>query len=123
MKISNREFEKLVDEALALIPTEFRPYLDNVQIVIEDEPDDETLADIGLPAGETLYGLYTGTPLTERSFDAVMFPDRITIYRGPILEDFHERKKLRNEVARTVIHEIAHHFGIDDRRLAELDWD
>ena len=118
-----REFEKLVVEALDLIPSEFHTYLENVQVVIEDKPTDELLDDLGIQPEETLYGLYTGTPLPERSFDAIILPDCITIYRDPLLEDFNDREELRREVARTVIHEVAHHFGIDDDRLAQLGWE
>lgn len=123
MRLSGREFEQLVAEALDLVPGEIRSHMDNVQIVIEDEPEPELLADMGMEPDETLYGLYTGIPLTERSTEYSALPDRITIFRLPLLEDFIDRDELRREVARTVIHEIAHHFGIDDDRLADLGWD
>jgi predicted Zn-dependent protease with MMP-like domain len=123
MPVSPRQFEKLVDEALGLIPAELRRLMDNVQIVIEDAPSAEVLADMGIPADDTLYGLYEGTPLTERTTDYGALPDRITIYREPLSEDFDDPQELRQEIARTVIHEIAHHFGIEDERLTALGWD
>jgi len=123
MRMSDHEFERLVKEALELIPKEFRNHMDNVQLIIEEEPSDELRADLGLPKDETLFGLYDGVPLTERTTDSPAFPDRITIFRGPLLEEFPNPVKLRREVARTVIHEIAHHFGIDEDRLTELGWD
>ena len=123
MRMSSREFEQLVTESLKLIPAEFQPFLDNIQFVIEEEPTDELLNELGVPANETLYGLYTGTPLIERTLDYDGFPDRITIYRAPLLEDFDDRNELRHEVARTVLHEVAHHFGIEEDRLTELGWD
>jgi predicted Zn-dependent protease with MMP-like domain len=120
--MSPREFERLVTESLKLIPAEFHPYLDNVQFVIEDEPSNDLLDEMQVPLDQTLYGLYSGTPLTERTTDYAGFPDRITIYRRPLLEDFDDPAELRHEVARTVIHEVAHHFGLDEDRLAELGW-
>ena len=118
-----REFEKLVEDGLAMVPGELRSLISNVQIVIEDEPSAELLEELGVPDDEALFGLYSGTPLTERSSDFADLPDRITIYRLPLLEEFDDPDELRREVARTVIHEIAHHFGISEERLAELGWD
>lgn len=123
MNISPQRFESLVDEGLKLIPADIRRLMDNVQIVIEKTPSDELLDDLGVPEDETIYGLYEGVPLTERTTDYGAFPDRIIIYRQPLLEDFDAPEELRYEVARTVIHEVAHHFGIDEDRLAELGWD
>lgn len=123
MQISASQFETLVDEGLQLIPGEIRRLMDNVQIVVEDQPSDELLDDLGVPEDETIYGLYEGTPLTERTSEYSAFPDRIIIYRRPLLEDFDDPDELRREVARTVVHEVGHHFGIDEERLAELGWD
>ncbi len=106
-----------------MIPAEFRARMDNVQIVIEDEPDPSLLDEMGIPEGDTLYGLYTGTPLTERTSDYAGFPDEIIIYRLPLTEDFDDPADLRRQVARTVIHEVAHHFGISDEHLTALGWD
>jgi len=121
--VSPTQFEKLVTESLALIPVEFRRLMDNVVIVIEDEPRADVRAELELGDEETLFGLYTGTPLTERSVDYAGLPDEITIYRLPFLEEFDDPAEIRREVARTVIHEVAHHFGIDEERLTELGWD
>ncbi len=124
MKISRAKFEQLVADALRLIPAELRRYMNNVAIVVEEAPSAALCRQMGLAEDETLYGLYSGTPLTERAFGGEpLLPDRITIYRRPLLEDFYDPDEIRDEIARTVIHEIAHHFGIDDERLAELGWD
>ena len=123
MRISPAEFEKRVEEGLQLIPAEIRRLMDNVQIVIEKEPGDDLLDDLGVPEDETIYGLYEGVPLTERTTEYGAFPDRIIIYRIPLVEDFDDPEELRREIARTVIHEVGHHFGIDEDRLAELGWD
>ena len=116
-------FEQLVTEGLALIPAELRALMENVQLIIEAAPSDDLLNDLGIPENETLFGLYEGTPLTERTSTYSALPDRIIIYREPLLEEFDDPQEIRREVARTVIHEVGHHFGIDEDRLAELGWD
>lgn len=123
MAISTREFERLVAESLEMIPDEFRGHISNVEIMIEDEPSDEMLDELGVPPDDTLFGLYEGTPLTERSTEYSGLPDRIIIFRRPLLEEFDDPIDLRREIARTVIHEVAHHFGIHEERLVELGWD
>jgi predicted Zn-dependent protease with MMP-like domain len=123
MKPTASEFEKLVEDGLTLIPKEIRSRINNVQIVIEEEPSDALLDELEVPPGETLFGLYAGVPLTERTIEYSALPDRIIIFRRPLLEEFDKPPDIRREVARTVIHEVAHHFGIDEARLAELGWD
>ena len=106
------EFEELVGDALDELPEELGRLLDNVVIVVEDEHDDEEL-----------YGLYEGIPLTERDdYGDLTLPDRITLYRLPLCRDSEDRETLQEEVLVTVVHEVAHHFGIDDERLDELGW-
>ncbi|HWC14249.1 MAG TPA: metallopeptidase family protein [Actinomycetota bacterium] len=113
-------FEELVVEALESLPEDIARRMENVEIVIEHEPSDDVVAD--LDPGDTVFGYYLGIPLIERSnYDAVL-PDRIAIYEGPLTRAFQSPEAIREEVRRTVIHEIAHHFGIDDRRLDELGW-
>lgn len=122
MHVSDRAFRRLVDEALALVPGEFRPYLEGVPVIIEDWAPDDLLDDLGVPEDDTLYGLYSGRALTEGPPEPGDLPSRITLYRGPLLEDCMDEEDLRDEIATTVIHEIAHHFGIDEARLEELGW-
>ena len=117
---TDHAFNRLVAEALELIPEEFRPYLENVEIVVEDWPSEDLLEAMGIPEDEGLYGLYTGTPLPERPYDYAALPDRIILFSGPLLADFPAPEELRREVALTVLHEIAHHFGIAEARLDEL---
>jgi predicted Zn-dependent protease with MMP-like domain len=112
-RASSSEFQQYAQDALDSLPPELRAQMSNVDIVIEDEP----------PAGQPLLGLYQGVPLTRRgsSYGAVL-PDKITIFRGPLLRLYgHDSETLRREVRRVVLHEIAHHFGISDERLVELD--
>jgi predicted Zn-dependent protease with MMP-like domain len=113
-------FERLVDRALATIPSPFREVLGEVAIVIEDQATDEQLDDNDIPLDADLYGLYEGVPRTEWGADWAMVPNRITLFRLPLQEDFPDSVDLEAEVRRTVVHELAHHLGIDDDRLDEL---
>ncbi|MCE1204906.1 MAG: metallopeptidase family protein [Holophagaceae bacterium] len=122
MHRSDRAFRRLVDEALTLVPEEFRPYLAGVPVIIEDWAPDDLLDDLGIPEDDTLYGLYSGRALTEGPPEPGDLPPHITLYRGPLLEDCEDEADLREEIATTVIHELAHHFGIDEARLEELGW-
>ena len=115
------EFERLVGEALDGIPGEFARHLENVVVVIEDEPSAGLLRGLGLdPQRDTLYGLYQGTPLPHRPHDFAALPDRITIFAGPLLRHCATPDALTRQVRTTVVHEIAHFFGMDDRRIRRL---
>jgi predicted Zn-dependent protease with MMP-like domain len=118
--IDQASFERLVDRALAAIPSPFREHLSEVAIVLEDEPSEEQLEENGLGPDETLYGLYEGVPRTEWAADSAPVPNRISLFRWPLQEDFPDPDDLAEEVRVTVIHELAHHLGIDDERLDEL---
>ena len=123
MRLGAREFDRLVEDGLTLIPEEIRAFVNNVQIVVEEAPSAELLEEMDVPPDETLFGLYQGVPLTERSAAYSALPDRIIVFRRPLLDEFDVPLDIRREVARTVIHEIAHHFGISEKRLVELGWD
>ena len=118
----HRRFEDLVDEALATIPMPFAAALDEVAIVIDDEPSAEQLGSEP-ESGDTLYGIYEGVPRTEWGADWVSAPNRITLFRLPLEADFADPDDLADEVWVTVVHELAHHLGIDDERLHELGVD
>ena len=107
------EFEQSVQGALDSLPPDLRSRMSNVAVVVADEP----------PPGQPLLGLYEGIPLTRRgSGYAGALPDKITIYRGPLERLYgHDPETLRRQVRRVVLHEIAHHFGISDERLIEID--
>jgi predicted Zn-dependent protease with MMP-like domain len=113
-------FEELVERALAGIPDPFRAALAEVAIVIDDDLTPETRRASGLAPDEDLYGLYEGVPRTEYAADWTAMPNRITLFRLPLEEDFADPAELAEEVRITVIHELAHHLGIDDDRLEEL---
>jgi predicted Zn-dependent protease with MMP-like domain len=114
VEMSRERFEELVGEALDEVPPDLLGLLDNVVILVQDEP----------PPGEgELLGLYEGHALTERGWDySGVLPDRILIFRGPTLRMCADEDEVVDEVAVTVVHELAHHFGIPDERLHELGW-
>jgi predicted Zn-dependent protease with MMP-like domain len=113
-------FEALVDRAISAIPLPYSEALREVAIVIEDEPSDEQLAENGLALDDSMYGLYEGVPRTDYAADWAASPNRITLFRVPLEEDFPDPRELEAEVRMTVLHELAHHLGIDDHRLDEL---
>ena len=119
------EFEMLVEEALEGLPSEFLEHLENVQLDVEEWPSRSDLSEADLPPGSrrALLGLYHGVPNTERGAFYMALPDRISIYKGPI-EAFAgpDPQAIKDQVRRTVIHEIAHFYGISDERLRELGW-
>lgn len=119
--MDSERFEQLVIRAVESMPDEFHERLDNIDIVIADEPSPEQLSTVERKRGETLLGLYEGVPLTQRHHGYGMIPpDKITIFQKPIEAACRSDGQIVSEVRRVVLHEIAHHFGIDDERLKEL---
>lgn len=118
--LGHSPFERLVERALAGIPAPFREALAEVAIVVDDEPTLDQRRENHLGDDEMLYGLYEGVPRTEYGADWSAVPNRITLFRLPLEEDFADPAELAEEVRITVIHELAHHLGIDDDRLEEL---
>ncbi len=119
--LSSAAFEDVVMDAVASIPEALRARLANVDVLIEEWPSAEDLEAAAVPEGYTLFGLYTGVPLTERTSGYNMvLPDRITIYRGPLLAAFSDVNELKEEIRATVIHEFAHFFGLSDADLERL---
>ncbi|WP_019856009.1 metallopeptidase family protein [Actinopolyspora mortivallis] len=113
VEMTRQRFEELVSDALDLVPHELMVELDNVVVLVQDRH----------PEDATLLGLYEGVALTERdSTYGGVLPDRITIYREPLLESCADEQEVVDEVAVTVVHELAHHFGIEEARLHELGW-
>ena len=117
IRVGRREFEQLVEQALGELPERFAALLDNVAIVVEEEPsaDDLDLLDEG---ANELLGIYRGVPITERSYDSMRLPDQIAIFRGPILRVARTRTAALHEIRDTVIHELGHYFGLDDEQMS-----
>lgn len=120
MRLTPREFESLVEEALADLPREFAQLLDNVAIVVEEEPSDDDLEALGPDddSGDELLGIYRGVSRPERTYDMLpMLPDQIAIFRGPILRVARSRRDAIDEIRETVIHELGHYFGLHDDEM------
>jgi predicted Zn-dependent protease with MMP-like domain len=120
--VSRERFRELVRDAVELLPDELRRHVRNVDLVIEDRPTREDLDVAGLSPGHTLLGLYHGVPLTLRGHENynLVLPDKISIYQGPIESICRNDDEIVEQVRVTVLHELAHYFGIDDDRLHEL---
>jgi predicted Zn-dependent protease with MMP-like domain len=122
--MQRRRFVSLVRQALDGLPSPYRDWLANVEVVVERKPRRHQLRHIGLQPDETLFGLYEGVPLTERASDyGMVLPDKITIFQEPLEQAFSEDEELVAEVRSTVLHELAHHFGISDEELDRLALD
>jgi len=118
------EFERLVAEALGDLPEEFQERLDNVDVVVAANPTRDQMEKAGIGPYQTLFGLYEGVPLTKRDRGYhLVLPDKITIFQRPMEAVCRTDGEIRNLVRETVMHEIAHHFGIGDERLGELEKD
>ena len=120
--MTRKRFTELVEEALRGIPRSFREAMTNVAVVVEDEPSQELLDEMEMEPGDTLFGLYHGTPLTEREANyGNTLPDRISIYQLPIEEACEDEEDIRMCVAETVIHEFGHYFGLSEEEIEEIE--
>ncbi len=121
MRVSMEEFEALTERALDLLPAEFGELLDNVVIVVEDEPSTEDLAilpDEDEPPGpDDLLGIYRGVPLSVRETSYCELPDQVALFRGPLVRMCRDRRELIREVRDTLVHELGHHFGLSDEEM------
>lgn len=116
--MDRQDFEKLVEDALENLPEEFARKMENVEIVIEDEPTREQKWELHLPPHATLFGLYKGIPKISRgSGYTFVLPDKITIFQKSIEDFFHTPEDIKQQVRKTVLHEIGHHFGMDEETL------
>ena len=120
--MDRERFEGLVRQALATLPQEIAERIDNVDVEVQDWPDSKQLASARVPRGSTLLGLYQGVPLTKRTSGYNMVPpDRIIIFQGPLERTANSDEELVGRARDVVIHEVAHHFGISDERLREIE--
>jgi predicted Zn-dependent protease with MMP-like domain len=119
-----KDFARALREALLELPPMFRDALANVAVVVEEWPPEDLLDELGVPPGDTLYGFYHGVPLPERSvLDSGLLPDKISVYRGPLMEDFPDRNELCRQIRITLLHEIGHYFGMDEEKLSRLGYE
>jgi len=121
VRVSHEEFEALVEAALEQLPEQFREALDNVAVMVQEEPSDEDLDEVGIDPGDPerdeLLGLYQGVPLPERDSFYSALPDRVLIFRGPILRSCDSRRQVLREIRETVQHELGHYFGLAEDEL------
>ncbi|HEY0781667.1 MAG TPA: metallopeptidase family protein [Thermoanaerobaculia bacterium] len=117
MRVPPEEFEALVEQALDGLPEEFAELLENVAVMVEEEPDPDDLEALGMEPDEELFGLYQGVPQAERDSFYNALPDRVVIYRGPILRSCENRRQVIREVRDTVVHELGHHFGLAEDEM------
>ena len=123
MHLSEEEFEEIVDEAIQSMPEGFDQYLEDIAVDVEEMPDEATCEELGLRSGRTLLGLYRGTPLTKRHVEApYRYPERIVIYQRNIERICKTKRRMIDQIRRTVLHEIGHHFGLSERQLRELGY-
>jgi predicted Zn-dependent protease with MMP-like domain len=121
-RLRREEFTRLVEEALTEIPKRFRKEMTNVAVVVEDEPPSHILQEMEVEPGDSLFGLYQGTPLPERAWaHGNTLPDRISIYQKPIEEACEDHEDIIACVAETVIHEFGHYFGLSEEEIEEIE--
>lgn len=122
--MNQQDIRKEVARVVDRLPKEFREQLRNVEFVVEPRPSQQLMRAEGLdPDQDTLYGIYEGVPLPERSaLDPPLLPDKITLFAQPLLQDFPDPEELREEIRLTVLHEIAHYFGMDDEAIEDLGY-
>ena len=120
--MSPDQFRRLVSEAIDTIPAQFRQHLGNIAIVVEDEPSAELLEAMDVNPPDTLFGLYHGTPLTERQWAfGNALPDRITLFQGPIEDACDSDEDVVTEIGETLIHEVGHYFGMSEEELEAIE--
>jgi predicted Zn-dependent protease with MMP-like domain len=120
--MTRQRFEELVAEAVRTIPRRFRDHMKNIAIVVEDEPSPDLLDDMEIDPPDTLFGLYQGTPLTERGWDfGNQLPDRIVLYQGPIEDASEDDGDTIVAIGETLIHEVGHYFGLSEDELEEIE--
>jgi predicted Zn-dependent protease with MMP-like domain len=122
MKLARKKFEEIVAEALDELPDEIAEAMTNVFVVVEEWPSREVLEDMELSNRYELLALYQGIPLTDRNTNYSALPDKITIFQGPLEALGGSQQELKKHIKKSVVHEIAHHFGIDDERIRELGY-
>jgi predicted Zn-dependent protease with MMP-like domain len=121
LQISDQEFERLIGEGIEAIPPLFQQHLENVAFIVEDEPSEQQRMQLKLYPYETLFGLYEGVPLPARNGAAKILPDKITIFKMPALQVSLSVSELKEHIRHTIWHEVAHYYGLNHKRIHELE--
>lgn len=119
--VSDAEFENLVNQAIGKIPKPYRDHLQNVAFIVEGQPGPEQRRRLRLAHGQTLFGLYEGTPLPARGGALKLLPDKITLFKKPLEAVSADKAELKRQITHTVWHEVAHYFGLDHDRIYEIE--
>jgi predicted Zn-dependent protease with MMP-like domain len=119
--ISDERFDELISEALATLPGEHIKNIQNVAIVMQDEPTEQQRQKLRLRSDQSLYGLYEGVPLTQRQGHTPTLPDKITVFKLPLSENVEYESELREAIRHTLWHEVGHYYGLDHKRIRELE--
>lgn len=120
-EISDEEFERLIGEAVAAVPQPYNEKMQNIAFLVQDEPDEQQRQKLKLNPGTTLFGLYEGVPLPQRGGATKLLPDKITLFKKPLLAASTDLTSLRRNIGHTIWHEVAHYYGLDHDRIDELD--
>ncbi|HVO86535.1 MAG TPA: metallopeptidase family protein [Candidatus Binatia bacterium] len=121
VEVSDKQFEDIVGEAIDKIPKLYQSRLDNVAFIIEDDPSPQQRINLKLHCDQTLLGLYEGVPLPQRNGSTKLLPDKITIFKNPLVASSRDLSDLKKRVGHTVWHEVAHYYGLGHKRIHELD--
>ncbi|PJE65613.1 hypothetical protein COU91_00680 [Candidatus Saccharibacteria bacterium CG10_big_fil_rev_8_21_14_0_10_47_8] len=121
LKVSDQQFEQMVSDGIDAIPPLYQEHLQNVAFIVEDFPSPKQRYELGLACDQTLFGLYEGVPLPSRSGATKLLPDKITIFKNPILAASSSISEAKEQVRHTIWHEVAHYYGLDHNRIHHLD--
>jgi predicted Zn-dependent protease with MMP-like domain len=121
VEINDKEFEEIISQGIAAIPNLYQKHLQNVAFLVEDDPTPQQRVKLNLYPHETLFGLYEGVPLPQRGGGTKLLPDKITIFKNPLQNASRNLAELKENVRHTIWHEVAHYYGLDHKRIHELD--
>jgi predicted Zn-dependent protease with MMP-like domain len=121
LQVSDDEFNAIVADAIDAVPSRYQKRMENLAFIVEDQPSEEQRNRLKLRPGESLFGLYEGVPLPQRGGTTKLLPDKITLFKLPLLRYSRDIEDLRQRVGKTVWHEVAHYFGLDHNRIHDLE--
>src|ERR1035437_8760864 len=120
-QVGREEFEKIIEKAVAGLPSIYVEHLNNIAFLVEDDPSPSQRQSLALRHDQSLFGLYEGVPLPKRLGTTKLLPDKITLFQNPLQQTSSNLSELRNRISRTVWHEVAHYYGLDHKRIYELE--
>ncbi len=121
VEVTEQQFDEFMEAGIAAVPEQYRSRIDNVAIMVADNPSEQQRKDLKLACNQTLFGLYEGVPLPQRGGRTKLLPDKITVFKVPILRFSQTEDEVKEQVKHTIWHEVAHYFGLDHKRIHEID--